>query len=113
MSNFPDCPEHPGDGWYQIEAGDSLASVARRFATTPLRLLELNPFLDPAELIEGMLVRVPARRALLHAGYGASLEEVLERTGLTRAEFLALNPNLRPEGLLPGQRLNLRPGKAS
>ena len=67
------CLERPGCAWYRIHAGESLSDIAARHATTCLRLMELNPYLDPAELVEGMPLFVPADARFAHAHYGAAL----------------------------------------
>lgn len=49
-----------------LRAGESIQSVARFYGTTPLRLMELNPYLDPTALKAGQaLILPPPVRALL------------------------------------------------
>ena len=79
---------------------ESLNQLAFRLGTTPLRLLELNPYLDPAELLEGLPVLAP----LLHAHYGQNIPSLRAGSDLSDAEFRELNPHLSGGIPLPGQR---------
>ena len=49
-----------------LRAGESIRSVARRYGTTPLKLMELNPYVDPTALTAGQELNLPkASRASL------------------------------------------------
>ena len=48
----------PGDLFYVIEAGDTLAAIAEEHDTTVEQLLVLNPELDPVALTVGQRIRV-------------------------------------------------------
>lgn len=51
---------------HTLRAGESIRSVARRYGTTPLKLMELNPYLDPTALAAGQELNLPpASRASL------------------------------------------------
>lgn len=99
------CPEHPGCAWRRVRAGQSLLDVAREAGVPPLRLLELNPYLDPTELVEGLPILVPVWTG--HAGYGETPVDLARRSGLPVEVFLAMNPLLAGPGPLPGQRYRL------
>ena len=99
------CPEHRDCVWRRVRAGQSLVDVVREAGVQPLRLLELNPYLDPAELVEGLPILVPVWTR--HVGYGDALADLARRCGLPEEEFLARNPLLAASGPLPGQRYRL------
>ncbi len=44
---------------HTLRAGESIRSVARRYGTTPLKLMELNPYLDPTALRAGQQLNLP------------------------------------------------------
>ena len=51
---------------HTLRAGESIRSVARLHGTTPLKLMELNPYLDPTALAAGQQLNLPpASRASL------------------------------------------------
>lgn len=103
---FGVCPEHAECGLYRVAAGESLAGIAARFALTPAQLLELNPFVDPAELFAGQRLLVPAvGRRLTHVRYGEGRTELLTRTGCPPEDFRRRNPHLAAGAPLPGQRV--------
>ena len=94
------CPDYPGCSWIGIGPQESLNRLAIRLRTTPLRLLELNPYLDPSELIEGMPILAP----LAHVHYGQTVRSLLTDSGLNNHQFLLLNPHFNGRFPLPGQR---------
>ncbi len=94
------CPEHPGCVWACVGPQESLNHLAKRLGTTALRLLELNPYLDPAELVEGMPLLAPVS----HVRYGQTAGALLRESGLPESDFFALNPHLKEGFALPGQR---------
>ena len=98
------CADLPHCTWRRVQAGDSLASIAGACHTTPARLLELNPFIDPAELIEGMPLIVPDANAFARVRYGERLEQLRARLGLEWAALFRANPTLAGR-LLPGRRV--------
>ena len=53
----PACPE--GTFSYTIMAGDSIASLSQRFGVTAQSILDLNPGLDPANLMVGQQICIP------------------------------------------------------
>ena len=46
-------------GSYTIQAGENLADVARRFNTTPGRMMQLNPTLLPTDFSSGTIICTP------------------------------------------------------
>ena len=48
-----------------LRAGESIRSVARGHGTTPLKLMEWNPYVDPTALVAGQELNLPPARASL------------------------------------------------
>ena len=48
-----------------LRAGESIRSVAQDRGTTPLKLMELNPYVDPTALVAGQALNLPPARASL------------------------------------------------
>ena len=95
------CLEMTGCAWRRVQAGESLQSIARALGVAPLRLLELNPYMDPAELVEGLPLLVPEPAA--HVRYAETLEALGQRLGMEEERLLGRNPLCRVP--LPGQRV--------
>jgi LysM repeat protein len=50
---------------HRLRAGESIRSVALEHGTTPLKLMELNPYVDPTALVAGQELNLPPARASL------------------------------------------------
>jgi LysM repeat protein len=50
--------ERPRRRYYRVKAGDLLETIATDFNTSPERLLELNPGIDPQALQVGQRIRL-------------------------------------------------------
>jgi hypothetical protein len=50
---------------HRLRAGESIRSVARDHGTTPLRLMELNPYVDPTALVAGQELNLPSSKPSL------------------------------------------------
>lgn len=44
---------------YEIQPGDTLSSIAARYDTTVLKIVELNGIEDPAVIFPGDVIRIP------------------------------------------------------
>ncbi len=51
-------PEPIATDWYQVESGDNLQSIARRFKTTVAELMELNDINNPHQIYVGQVIRI-------------------------------------------------------
>ncbi len=51
--------------WYQIESGDNLQSIARRFNTTVTVLMELNDIRNPHQIYVGQVIRLRPEQLVL------------------------------------------------
>lgn len=110
------CPD--GDT-YEVQAGDTLSSIARRMNVTLSALLELNPYIDPDRLSIGQMICVPGENGGTCTGadcpcpedsvqrtvrYGDTLVRILDRYDMSYEVFRDLNPELDESRLMPGQR---------
>jgi LysM repeat protein len=48
----------PGAEYYAVKSGDTLGSIAQKYATTVDELMTLNPGIDPTALLIGQKLRV-------------------------------------------------------
>lgn len=51
--------------WYQVQRGDNLQKIARRFNTTISELMELNEIDNPHQIYTGQVIRLKAEETLL------------------------------------------------
>ena len=51
--------------WYQVESGDNLQKIARRFNTTIADLMELNDIRNPHQIYEGQVIRLRPEEILV------------------------------------------------
>lgn len=51
-------PEPIATDWHQVESGDNLQSIARRFKTTVSELMELNDINNPHQIYVGQVIRI-------------------------------------------------------
>ncbi|HAQ41922.1 MAG TPA: hypothetical protein DCM73_14565 [Clostridiales bacterium] len=98
---------------YVVRPGDTLNSIATRFGTNLVGLLELNPTLRLRTLTEGMTLcvpRVPERPPCINGAYyiireGESFYSLAQRYGLPLNLLLEANPEANPYDLKVGQEI--------
>lgn len=98
---------------YVVRPGDTLNSIATRFGTNLVGLLELNPTLRLRTLTEGMSLcvpRVPERPPCINGAYyiireGESFYNLALRYGLPLNILLEANPQANPYDLKVGQEI--------
>ena len=103
------CP--PDATLYQIRAGDTIYSLARRFGTTVDAILAANPGIRPEALRVGQFVCIPAAAPVTcppgSTSYtivaGDTLYSLARRFGTTVEAITAVNPGIIPEMLRIGQ----------
>jgi LysM repeat protein len=106
---------------YVVRPGDTLNSIATRFGTNLVGLLELNPTLRLRTLTEGMSLcvpRVPERPSCINGAYyiireGESFYTLALRYDLPLNILLEANPQANPYDLKVGQEIcipNVPPG---
>lgn len=98
---------------YQVRPGDTLNSIATRFGTNLVGLIELNPTLRLRSLTEGMTIcvpRVPQRPPCVNGAYytireGESFYNIAQRYGIPLNLLLEANPQANPYDLKVGQEI--------
>jgi len=106
---------------YEVRPGDTLNSIAARFGTNLVGLIELNPTLRLRSLTEGMTIcvpRVPERPPCVNGAYytireGDSFYNIAQRYGIPLNLLLEANPEANPYDLKVGQEIcipNVPPG---
>jgi LysM repeat protein len=106
---------------YEVRPGDTLNSIAARFGTNLVGLLELNPTLRLRSLTEGMTIcvpRVPKRPPCINGAYytireGDSIYNIAQRYGIPLNLLLEANQVANPYDLKVGQEIcipNVPPG---
>lgn len=98
---------------YVVQPGDTLNSIATRFGTNLVGLLELNPTLRLRTLTEGMALcvpRVPERPPCINGAYYIIREDdsfynIAQRYDLPLNLLLEANPQANPYDLKVGQEI--------
>ncbi|WP_312811123.1 LysM peptidoglycan-binding domain-containing protein [Sedimentibacter sp.] len=98
---------------YVVQPGDTLNSIAARFGTNLVGLLELNPTLRLRTLTEGMSLcvpRVPQRPPCVNGAYyiireGDSFYNIARTYGIPLNLLLEANPDANPYDLKVGQEI--------
>lgn len=98
---------------YVVQPGDTLNSIATRFGTNLVGLLELNPTLRLRTLTEGMTLcvpRVPERPPCINGAYyiireGDSFYNIAQRYNIPLNLLLEANPEANPYDLKVGQEI--------
>ena len=98
---------------YEVRPGDTLNSIATRFGTNLVGLIELNPTLRLRSLTEGMTIcvpRVPERPPCINGAYyaireGDSFYNIAQRYGIPLNLLLEANPEANPYDLKVGQEI--------
>ncbi len=98
---------------YQVRPGDTLNSIAARFGTNLVGLIELNPTLRLRSLTEGMTIcvpRVPQRPPCINGAYyiikeGDSFYNIAQRYSIPLNLLLEANTEANPYDLKVGQEI--------
>ena len=123
--------ELPADGgYYTVQPGDSLSTIALRYAMTQADLMRLNGLSDPSFVWVGQQLRVTARAQPLAAAAvdtaaavqqaanihvvaaGDSLSAIAQTYGTTVDELLIANGLPNANFVFVGQRLRVPAGRA-
>lgn len=92
-----------------VEAGDTLASVAEQYGTTPEFILRVNELPNPDNLVIGqsLAIRIPD---LVHTVVaGDTLSKIAETYGVTPTKIMQNNPGIAAAGYVtPGQTVIIR-----
>lgn len=113
----PPTPGHcPGGFQYQIVAGDTFYSLARRFNTTVEALMAANPGVDPNRLMIGQVICIPVAPTPPCPGgtyqirAGDTFYNIAIRFNTTVEALMAANPGVDPNRLMIGQVICLPSG---
>lgn len=98
---------------YTVRPGDTLNSIALRFGTNLVGLIDLNPTLRLRTLTEGMDIcvpMVPTRPPCINGAYyiireGDSFYNIAQRYGIPLNLLLEANPGANPYDLKVGQEI--------
>ena len=98
---------------YEVRPGDTLNSIATRFGTNLVGLIELNPTLRLRSLTEGMMIcvpKVPERPPCINGAYyaireGDTFYNLAQRYGIPLNLLLEANPEANPYDLKVGQEI--------
>jgi len=65
--------------WYQVESGDNLQDIARRYKMTVAEIMDLNEIQNPHQLYEGQVIRIKAEETVVaeKKAVGTSEEKVV------------------------------------
>lgn len=106
----PTCPI--GSSPYVIKAGDTLASIAARFYTTPAAILTTNPGIMPDRLLVGQVICIaqvkPATPKCPTMNFyvirtGDTLYSISRVFTVSMADLLRVNPGINPSNLYDGK----------
>ena len=102
----------PGGTIYTIKAGDTLYSLARRYATTVDAIQQANPGLAPRSLQVGRKICIPAQEPATCPGgtlytivAGDTLYSLARRYNTTVSAIQKANPGLDPRSLQVGRKI--------
>lgn len=99
---------------HRIEKDETLLCIAQQNGLLLQDLLFANPWLNPADKIEGLIILIPKaekNRAYKYyfVGENEGLFDVLRKFQMDVTTFALLNPKADLLGIKPGQRVNIRP----
>lgn len=111
-----------GNRLYVIQEGDSVSSIAAKFGVSSAQILELNPYIEPDNLVVNQPICIPEGENCVNccpAGYGSgsirygqTYADLLIENDVSYQAFRQANPQLSPTGLVPGQRYCVPPKQA-
>lgn len=110
--NIKQVPPCPGGTIYEIQSGDTLFLLARRFNTTLEALLVVNPGIDPQNLQIGQQICIPVPPPVTcPEGFiytiraGDTFFLLAQRYGISVQDLLTANPGVDPDRLQIGQNI--------
>lgn len=100
---------------HEVQAGDTLSSIAKRYGTSVQELARANHLSNPNLIVTGQTLRVPgsARVTSVHVvRAGETLSAIASRYGTTVDRLAASNHIANPNLIVAGQHLKV-PGSAA
>lgn len=113
MYTRQEVPPCPTGRLRRIKPGDTLYFIARQLGVTVNRILELNPEIDPQNLVPGSLICLPSEDPPCPSGLywriaaGDTLYKIARSSNTTVRRLLELNPHIDPANLQIGQSICL------
>ena len=96
---------------YEVQPGDSLFSISRRFNTTVGMLQSVNGLGESSEIVEGQIIVIPSIEERGYEEYVVTAEDSLlsiaERYGIDESELMSLNEITDEGELVEGQTILL------
>lgn len=96
--------EVPPDGIIQLEAGDTIYTVANRYRMSPRRIILANELPPPYSLQGFSSIKLPKPRGHIVRA-GDTLESISGRYRVTKAELIRINALQAPYALRPGMQI--------
>lgn len=113
----------PGSILYIIQEGDTISGIAARFGVSMANIMELNPYIDPDNIIVNQPICIPYGDRCVNccpSGYGSGMvrygqtyADLLIENDVSYKAFREANPRLSPTALVPGQRYCVPPRQAA
>jgi LysM repeat protein len=97
---------------HQVQRGDSLYSIARRYGVSIAALVQENQIADPDRLSVGMQLVIPSGNLTHEVARGETLSGIAQKYGVDVQELASANDIVNPHRLQVGQRLVI-PGRTS
>ncbi len=94
---------------HTVKPGDTIFKIARKYSTSPMKIIENNELQNPDRLTVGqkLLILIPTRTYNVRGS--DTLRRIADRFGVKYDSLLALNPYLSGKGqLYPGQILAIK-----
>lgn len=109
----PPPPTSCAGRFYDVEAGETLFSIARKFGVTVTSILSANPQITNPNIIGvGQVICIPGVTPVCEGGTlytvvaGDTLSSIARRQGVTVTAILNANPQItNPDVIVPGQQL--------
>ncbi len=93
---------------YEVQSGDTVYGIARRYGVSPERLISDNGLSAPGRLVPGQALLILTPEVVATARRGDTLLSMAVRYHTTPSALVRNNPWLSVEGLHPGRVLTVR-----
>ncbi len=91
---------------YQVQPGDSLYSIAKRFDTDLQTLIGLNNIVNPHYILSGSIIEVLTVSGSVHdVAEGDTIAHIAEKYGVDEEVILAANSFINDDALQRGERV--------
>lgn len=90
-----------------VRPGETVYSIARRYAVDPARIIADNQISEPNRLVIGQALVVNINNLPYTVQRGDTFYTIARRYGITTAALMAANPGIPPNRLQPGMVLTI------